>query len=318
MTTAKKQLITLFLLVICTVTPAVSSTGNTVLSRQTIKLDELLVDSFSVAENNICADETCLNIFKKLKKYANYGNPEAQVLVATAYLTGNGLEQNNELAVRNLRKAVNSGSDRARWMMAYLFKHGIGIEQSLSQASRLLDKAVANHYPPALFQKALEILDFDGKDNEKAIELLTTAADKKHKTAMYILAKMSAYGIGRSIDKVQAVKLFKKLAFSGYRDSRGHFDMLIDEAKKQPLVTAEMQGLIADSEVITVYGRKWEIRRSLSDKLARISRSNVYDGNSYGSHLRGRTCKNSSSKCLSYAGEELDGFLQQTAFMYRP
>jgi TPR repeat protein len=308
MTTPIKQLISLFLLIICTSTQATLPNNNASLKQEPIQLDELLVDSFSVEENNICSDEVCLKLFKKLKKYANWGNPEAQVLVATAYLTGNGLEHNNELAVRHLRKAVKSGSNRARWMMSYLFKHGIGIEQDLTQASRLLNKAVNKNYPPALFQKAVEMLDFNGTNNDEAIELLSIAAEKNHKTAMYVLAKMSAYGIGSSIDKVKAAKLFKKLAFYGYRDSRSHLDNLIEQAKKKNNVNAEMQALIADSEVITVYGRKWDIKLSLTDKLARISRSNIYDGNSYGSHLRGRTCQNSTSKCLSYKGEDIDGF----------
>ena len=69
-------------------------------------------------------------------------------------------------------------------------------------------------------------------NNVKAIELLTAAAEQKHKTAMYVLAKMSAYGIGRSVDQVLAIKLFKKLAFYGYRDSREHFNTLILQAKK--------------------------------------------------------------------------------------
>ena len=308
MAVTKKRLIPLFLLIISTISYASSVTGNESVAKTDIKLDELLADSFAVDENNICDDEACLNIFKKLKKYANYGNPEAQVLVATAYLTGNGLEKNSQLAVRNLRKAVKSGSNRARWMMSYLFKHGIGIDKNLTKASRLLNKAVDNKYAPALFQKAIENLDFDSMNNEKAIELLTTAAEQKHETAMYVLAKMSAYGIGRSIDQVQAIKLFKKLAFYGYRDSREHFNTLILQAKKQPKLSKAMQALITDMEVITVYGRRWDITLSLTDKLARISRSNVYDGNSYGSHLRGRTCMNSPSKCLSFEGEDISGF----------
>lgn len=59
---------------------------------------------------------------------------------------------------------------------------------------------------------------------------------------------------------------------------------------------------------VTLESQQKLIVIKVQKQLARISRSNIYDGNRYGSHLRGRTCINSTSKCLSYEGEDINGF----------
>jgi len=56
-------------------------------------LAALSADSVTANPDHLCESNNCQKLFKKLKKYANWGNPEAQVLVGTAYLTGNGLEK---------------------------------------------------------------------------------------------------------------------------------------------------------------------------------------------------------------------------------
>ncbi|WP_085298277.1 tetratricopeptide repeat protein [Cognaticolwellia mytili] len=289
--------------------PVIASEKNGSAGKFSGELAELTTDSFTVNPDHICDSDSCLKLFKELKKYAKWGNPEAQVLVGTAYLTGNGLEKNDRLAVRNLRKAVLSGSNRARWMMSYLYKHGIGIDKNLAQSERLLDKAAKYNYPPALFQKATEIINFSGSNNEEGVAMLEAAAKKKHKASMYLLAKMYQYGKGLSLDQLKSAKLYKKLAFSSYRDSRKQLKSILQEVKKEQKNSEEMLSLSSDIERIEVIGHKWDMELALEYKVERMSKSNIYDGNSFGSHLRGRTCLNSSSKCISISGEDVDGFV---------
>jgi hypothetical protein len=273
------------------------------------ELAVLMTDSFTVNPDHLCESDNCQKLFKKFKKFANWGNPEAQVLVGTAYLTGNGLEKNDELAVRNLRKAVSSGSNRARWMMSYLYKHGVGIDKDLYQSERLLDKAAKYKYPPALFQKAAEIINFDSINNEDGVAMLEIAAKKKHKASMYLLAKMYQHGKGVSLDLFKSAKLYKKLAFFSYRDSHQQLKSVLQEGKKDQKNSAKILSLASDIERIEVIGHKWNMELALEYKVERMSKSNIYDGNSFGSHLRGRTCLNSSSKCISIGGEDVDGFM---------
>ena len=128
------------------VLPILASESTSENSDFSSELAALTADSISVNPDHLCENDNCQKLFRKLKKYANWGNPEAQVLVGTAYLTGNGLEKNDKLAVRNLRKAILSGSNRARWMMSYLYKQGIGIEKDLEKSERLLNQAAKYKY----------------------------------------------------------------------------------------------------------------------------------------------------------------------------
>lgn len=272
-------------------------------------LAALSADSVTANPDHLCESNNCQKLFKKLKKYANWGNPEAQVLVGTAYLTGNGLEKNDKLAVRNLRKAVLSGSNRARWMMSYLYKQGIGIEKDLEKSERLLNQAAKYKYPPALFQKATEIINFDAVNNEKGVAMLEIAAKKNHKASRYLLAKMYQHGKGTSVDIFESAKLYKKLAFFGYRDSHKQLKSVLSEAKKDQKNSKEMLSMASDIERIQVIGEKWDMELALEYKVEKMSKNSIYDGKSFGSHLRGRTCLNSSSKCISIGGEDVDGFM---------
>lgn len=274
------------------------------------ELAALMTDTFTVNPDHLCKNDNCKALFKKLKKYANWGNPEAQVLVAAAYLTGNGLEKNDQLAVRNLRKAVLSGSNRARWMMSYLYKHGIGIDKDLDKSARLLNTAVKYKYPPALFQKATEIVNFETMNNDKGFAMLEAAEKKRHKASTYLLAKMYHHGQGISEDKFKAAKLYKKLAFSGYRDSYQQLMSVLSMMKDDNKSSEEMLSFASDTEVIQVIGQKWNMELALEYKVERMSKNSIYDGKSSGSHLRGRTCLNSSSKCSSIGGEDLDGLMR--------
>lgn len=277
------------------------------------ELAALVGDNISTSEGDSCTKANCLKLLKKLKKYANWGSPEAQVLVATAYLTGNGMEKNEKLAVRHLRKAILSGSNRARWMMSYLFKEGIGVDSDLYQSERLLNKAAKYNYPPALFQKAIETINFDSENNDDAISMLTTAANKQHKVSMYLLAKMYQHGKGASADKYEAAKWYKKLSFFDYRDSHQQLQSLLSEAKKSEKVEQKMLALVSDIEVIEVVGEKWNMEVALEYKIQKIAEEGIYDGKSYGSHLRGRTCLNSTSRCISIEGEDIAAFMGGSA-----
>ena len=255
-------------------TLSVTASENTPHSNEfAAELAALAGDNISTSEGDSCTKANCLKLLKKLKKYANWGSPEAQVLVATAYLTGNGLEKNEKLAVRHLRKAILSGSNRARWMMSYLFKEGIGIDADLYQSERLLNKAAKYNYPPALFQKAIETINFDAINNEDGLLMLTVAANKQHKVSMYLLAKMYQHGKGVSADKYEAAKWYKKLSFFDYRDSQQQLQFVLSDVKQSRKGEQEMLALISGIEVIEVVGEKWDLEIALEYKIKKDSRS---------------------------------------------
>jgi len=244
---------------------------------------------FSVLTSELCSTSECKKHYRQLKQFAKYGSTEAQNVVAVAYLTGNGLEKNTRLAIRNLRKAKSSGSARAAWTLSYLYKNGIGVEHNDLQANNLLQYAIDKNFGPAMFQKATELLDINKKDNDQAVDLLIKSSTKP---AKYLLAQMYEYGEGIEQNVNEAARLYKELEFADYKDSKLRLSALVKQAKidhKNSLVDPNI-------EVITVSGMKWDINKTLSTLVENLEISGLYDGKSM-SKIRGKGCINSSSSC---------------------
>lgn len=258
---------------------------------------------FSVLTEELCVSEECHKSYQQLKRFAKYGSKEAQIVVATAYLTGNGLEKNPKLAVRNLKKAKAAGSARAAWTLSYLYNNGIGVEQNTEQARELLQYAIDKNFGPALFQKAMEYLDLNKQDNIKSIALLKRAINASDKSAKYLLAQMYEYGEGIEQDLIMAAKLYQELQFSSYKDSQDRLQEVIEKAKKDASSSFPFSELDPNIEVLTISGVTWDIQKTLSTLVENLEVTGLYDGRGIGK-IRGKGCVNSSSPCESIKGKE--------------
>ncbi|WNC67397.1 tetratricopeptide repeat protein [Thalassotalea nanhaiensis] len=239
-----------------------------------------------------CVSETCRDKFKTILKFAHNGNPSAQVLVATAYLTGDGLEQNSELSAKWLRRAVRQGSTKATWMLSNLYKDGIGVEQDTIKAENLLSRAVKREYGPALFQTAMQTFDMSSDSNKKEIELLERAKSVGYKPAIYLLAKMYETGTAIEKDSYKSAVLYNDLKFSDYKDSQHRLEIVKESAKKtSPSTYNKITNLDDDTEIITIVhqGFDYDLYLDYAIKTFRDERS-IYDGKGGMSHIRGRTC----------------------------
>ncbi|MCW8833696.1 MAG: sel1 repeat family protein [Colwellia sp.] len=264
---------------------------------------------FTVLTKELCLTEECKRSFRKLKNFARKGSTEAQVVIAIAYLTGNGLEKNPEKAVRNLKKAKRSGSARAAWTLSYLYTKGIGVSKDTEQANELLQYALDKNFGPALFQKASEILDLSKKENEEAIFLLKKSISTSNKNATYLLAQMYEFGEGVEQNIEQALKLYSQLKFSNYKDSQQRYEKLFSDYKGDPKLISLSQGLDPSIETITVSGAKWDLQKTLTTLVHYLDSSGLYDGGGF-SHIRGKGCANSSSACAMIgAKEDIDRFM---------
>jgi len=239
-----------------------------------------------------CNSETCRAKFKKIIKFARYGNPTAQMLVATAYLTGDGLEQNFKLSAKWLRKAVRHGSVKAIWMLSNLYKDGIGVEQSTTKAENLLSRAVKKEYGPALFQKAMQTFRLENANNDSEIELLKRAKIANFKPAIYLLAKMYETGSAIEQDYYKSALLYKELEFSNYKDSQKRLNLVKETAKKaSPSIYEKITALDDGTEVITINHQRFDYDMHLNYVINsfRDERS-IYDGRGGMSHIQGRAC----------------------------
>lgn len=263
---------------------------------------------FSVLTQERCLTSNCKTSFKKLKRFAKFGSTEAQVVIATAYLTGNGLEKNLKKAVVNLKKAKRAGSARAAWTLSYLYMEGIGVSKNVEQANELLQYAIDKNFGPALFQKAIETLNLTKMDNDESIALLKRAISTSNKDAIYLLAQMYEFGEGVEKNNEQAVLLYSQLKFSGYKDSEIRLRGLIDEHIVDSKLSSIDQKSEPNTEIITVSGTKWDLQKTLTTLVEHIDSTGLYDGKGIG-HLRGRGCMNSSSACASIKSKKEIGQL---------
>lgn len=262
-----------------------------------------------------CTSDRCLTQFKRLKKFARYGNPEAGLFVARAYLTGDGLDQDVERSYRYFLKAMKKGSREAMFYLQDMTRQGIGTEQDIERADELLQFAIDKKYGPAMYLKAVTTLNLDGSanNNQDEITLLERAVEQNHKPSTYLLANMLEYGEGIEQDEYRAAQLYRKLAPNNYEDSYQRFHQLKNNhvASTNQVKAAKFAALPGDIEVIEVVGRKLSYDAKLDSVVLRIKKNPLFQGTaSADSHIRGKTCKESSGACGIIPMEEVKEFLK--------
>jgi hypothetical protein len=253
----------------------------------------------------VCDNESCKNKFKDIIQYAHNGNPEAQVLVATSYLTGDGLEQDASKAAKWFRKAVRQGSTKAMWVLSNLYRKGLGVDKDQTRAENLLSRAVDNEYGPALFQKAMQSFDLKSNNNSEEVKLLMRAKKVGFKPASYLLAKMHEEGNSVDKDIYKSAQLYKDLQFSEYKDSETRLISIKEKAKTSDSLTYDkILQLDDDIEVISITHKRFNFESYLTTSIHRFKREeSIYDGKGGMSHIRGRGCDYSTG-CRSAIGSE--------------
>lgn len=255
----------------------------------------------SVSETSTyeCEDMRCVKMYRQLKSYAKNGSHVAQVMVAVAYLTGNGLPINPAKGIKTLRKASSGGSGRAAWMLSHYYREGLVVEQDMALATQYLDLAVERKFKDALFDKSTSKLDLTGtEDNTLALEMLFLAAEEQSFPAQYLIAKLHETGTVLPMDLLAAAKRYAYLAQQGYRDSEQRLQQTIALAKRnEQRDYEEIKNLVDDVEVINVTGTKFTLINKLGYIISSLESSGLYY-NSAASRIPGKTCANSSSSCV--------------------
>ena len=253
----------------------------------------------------LCENESCTNKFKKIIQYAYNGNPEAQTLVATSYLTGDGIEQDVSKSAKWFRKAVRHGSTKAMWVLSNLYRKGLGVDKDKSRAEHLLSRAVDHEYGPALFQKAMQSFDLKSNNNSEEVKLLIRAKNVGFKPATYLLAKMYEEGNSVEKDAYESAQLYKDLQFSEYKDSETRLISIKEKAKKSDTLTYnKISQLYDDIEVISITHKRFNFETYLTTSIERFRlETSIYDGKGGMSHIRGRVCSYNTG-CRAANGAE--------------
>lgn len=269
-----------------------------------------------------CASDACHNQLKQLKKYARWGDAKAQLVLGSAYLYGDGVEQDTGEAISWLsRTAYNRSSNAGKYslhafhVMAKLYQGGIGVEKDVPLANKYLDKLADKKYGPVLFDRAF--IQFEQSNLAQGINLLEQASESDFNEASYYLARM--YQQGNFIDKdiTKAAVYYEKVVRSNYKDSRQRLVEIIVEMKESSTMLtanaiAEKQTFIKqlnatlDIEVITVNSYSIETRDPMTNLLVRLKQNSGKFSASTGSRIKGRTCGQTSYPCQGMTEEDID------------
>lgn len=234
-----------------------------------------------VSKNKLCPDNSCEKQIKRLKRHgALYKEPGALILLATAYLTGEGVVKDPERAYKLIKRASSSGSPKAHFILSAMLRDGVGTVVNKKRSQMYLDKAARYGYAPAMFQKSLESLNFSSEDNTQAISWLEKAVDGKSREAIYLMAQLKETGTVLKKDIVGAAKLYKKIAFWQYKDSNQRLKSIFVQMPKEHDDYHTVAKLLEEVETITVQGNKLSFPIALDMKIDAIVENSHFDGRS--------------------------------------
>ncbi len=288
----------------------------------------------STSETDFCDGARCQSDFSKLERMALFGSGEAATIVAVAYATGEGTEQDIKKARRHLKQAaVRWKEPMAMHQMSLWLRQGFIYEQDINKADELLTRAAEAKFGPALTDKAKLLLAQNTPEADKeAIALLEQADEQFYSPGRYLLAKLLASGTAVESDLARAGRLYKKLALVGYADSRQQLDKIItvltdftarashnnENAELLAVVKPVLSELkqINDIETMTIRGQRFDAESELKHVVAQLDALKVYshsNGNrNTGSSIPGNICGRGTARCFEAVDDTLGGLLNNT------
>jgi len=165
-------------------------------------------------------DDTAISesLIPGIKRLAESNDPSGQCLLAYAYVLGEGVAMNPELALHWFRKAAEQDYEAGQLNLGHAYEDGYGTTMNKSLAVHWYSKAANQGNVDAMTSLGLMYIQGEGirQDYAKACQLLTRAAEMGRDVAQYNLALMyiNSCGVSRNMD--EAIKWTKKAAAQGY------------------------------------------------------------------------------------------------------
>jgi hypothetical protein len=156
--------------------------------------------------------------FTELEPLADEGNVGAQYYIGQMYITGRGVERNEELGVEYMLDAAEGGDGRAQVNLGLFYESGRGVEQDLETAAEWYTEAAEAGLPFA--QTKLGVLYQRGagvrQDYAKAMDLYEAAAAQDDVYALRNLGYLYENGLGVEQDLATAEAWYRRAIELGY------------------------------------------------------------------------------------------------------
>jgi len=142
----------------------------------------------------------------ELQAKAEQGFVNQQILLAEAYLMGNGVAQDPKLAAHWYQKAAESGNPEAENLVGYLYEAGLGVRADAARALHWYQLAASSGSSDAILNLGVLYVSGVGVKKNEAIaaRYFEEAARKGNGTGATYLGTLYYVGVGVKQDKVAA------------------------------------------------------------------------------------------------------------------
>lgn len=281
--------------------------------RQALFIKIFLLSSLFVAGNFISSNvygiecvgvDGCPKQLQRIHRFARFGSPDAQLMLAALYEDGNMVVQSDKKAFKWYKRATrNKGPHLALFKVGEAYLYGKGVSQDTSKSIKFITRAAERHYVNA--QLLLGLLYFQGdfvkQDMVKARYWFTQAAksEKKDVRAAFALGQMLEFGLGGKKDITGAKKWYLVAAV-------GHYKKALQKVKQFELTNIEniaqlesnTANAVEKGQVLTTYGNNMSEIQMMDLVLENIKASQLYGPQSIGSRIPGQSCGVNGSNCL--------------------
>jgi TPR repeat protein len=184
-------------------------------------------------ENGIGIEQNFPNAIQFYDKAVQLGNSIAMVNLGDCYQHGKGVKQNLSKAIDLYKQAVQLENLEAMVHLADCYQHGEGVKKSHKQALQLIEKSanLGNSHSMYLLGDYLHRGKYAPLDHKKSNLWLHKAAQKGNVDAISSLAQYYEFGDGLSMNKLSALKLYRRAINNGRTKEIDHLNRCLNNFK---------------------------------------------------------------------------------------
>lgn len=213
--------------------------------------------------NSLSCDESCADLFKKLKRFARNGSPHAQTLLAVSYKNGeNGVKSDSKLAWKWIKRAATQRHLPALHIKSQWHRAGYASEQDIERADEYLERAAKYNYPAAIYD--LAVLNLQRKNDELAFQHLNRVANMGYPKATKLMAALATEippNTQKLLDEQTAIQKSKLAAKKAKHDGEV---ITIVASQEDPVLL--LGDLLASIKKEAIYNRKGTTGTRVGDK----------------------------------------------------
>jgi len=152
-----------------------------------------------------------------LQARAEAGDADAQVQLGTAYAAGDGVAEDDALAVKWFGRAAEKGSAAGEYSLGEMYLTGRGVSSDLAEAAKWVKRAAEHGDARGQFNLAVMYAQGQGvpKNAEEAAVWMHKSADQGLAAGEFGLGSMLAHGRGVPQNIAEAAKWYRKAADQG-------------------------------------------------------------------------------------------------------